>query len=155
MRGHRIVLLMLALLLIPTAGACAEIVVIVNAHNPVTRLTRNQLIDLYMGRQLNFPNGDPALPIDQAAGSGLRGRYYQALVGKSEAGINAYWARLLFSGIASPPRVMPTSESTLQIVRENVAAIAYVEATGAGKEIHDNRIKIVFSFDEKNTLDDR
>lgn len=146
MRRHRILLLFT--LLIPAWVQCAELVVIVNARNPVAELSRKEVIDLYMGRSINFPNGDPALPLDQAAGSQLRQNFYQTLIGKSEANINAYWARLLFSGIASPPRVMPTIETTLQVVRENTAAIAYVDAADASGDLRNKRIKIVFELDK-------
>jgi ABC-type phosphate transport system substrate-binding protein len=150
MRGLRTLLLLLALLL-PAAAACAEIVVVVNAQNPVTALTRNQVIDLYMGRQINFPGGAPALPLDQAAGSNVRGEFYRALTGKSEANINAYWARLLFTGIASPPRAVPTADATLRIVRENASAIAYVESADVEKDVQDKRVKIVLRFDAETT----
>ena len=145
-------ILLILILLLSANEAYADIVVIVNAANPVTSLSRKQLTDMYMGRQINFPNGDPALPIDQAAGSSLRQQYYQELVGKSEAKINAYWARLLFSGIASPPRVLPTPEAVLQIVRENAAAIAYMEEASVSQDVQDNRVKVVFSLNAKNAL---
>jgi ABC-type phosphate transport system substrate-binding protein len=146
MRVRQLVFLVFILLLTEVSEVCADIVVIVNEKNPVTSLSRSQVVDLYMGKRINFPTGEPALPIDQAAGSRLRQQYYQALVGKTEAKINAYWARLLFSGIASPPRVLPTPEAAIQIVRENVAAIAYVDAADADKAIQDKRVKIVFSL---------
>lgn len=150
MRVHRTALLLFLLFLVHVNGACAQVVVIVNGNNPVTHLSRSQLIDLYMGRRLNFPGGAPALPLDQASGSPLRQRFYQALVGKSEAKVNAYWARLLFSGITSPPRVLPTVAATMQVVRENTAAIAYVDATDATEGVERKQIKIVFSFATDN-----
>jgi len=43
------------------------------------------------------------------------------------AQINAYWARLMFSGRATPPRMLPDTSSILQAVSQNRDAIGYVE----------------------------
>jgi ABC-type phosphate transport system substrate-binding protein len=122
-----------------SAPALAETVVIVNPGNPVASLSRDQVVDIYMGRQLSFPNGNTALPIDLPPDSALRSGFYQGLVGKSIAQINAYWARLLFTGRASPPRILGGLPAVLKSVRENRDAIAYV-----GSENLDGRVKVVF-----------
>lgn len=136
------------LLSLASFGSCAEIVVITNINNPVEKLTRKQVIDLYMGRQLNFPDGSPALPVDQAQNSAVRAAYYQALVGKSVAEINAYWARLLFTGMSSPPRVLPTPEDVLKVVSGNPQAIAYVYTVNIEKFGNAKKIKIVFRLND-------
>jgi ABC-type phosphate transport system substrate-binding protein len=119
----RIVLLMLVALSV-SAG---ELVVIVNPENQTMELTHRQLTNLYMGRTQYYPNGTFALPVDQAPDSEARQVFYEKLVGKSVAQINAYWAKLLFTGGASPPRSVRDPETVLQIVRENRNAIGYVE----------------------------
>lgn len=119
----------LATLLATAADAFAEIVVIVNPDNETTGLSRRQLIDLYMGRYQNFPNGEAALPLDQAPDSPIRKLFYKAMVDKSVAEVNAYWARLLFTGRASPPRVMAGSAEILKAVRDNRGAIGYIESS--------------------------
>ena len=120
----------------------AEIVVIVNRDNEISKLEKNQVIDLYMGRYIIFPNGIPALPVDQPVNSKIREEFYEKLTGKSVAQINAYWARLIFSGRASPPRIMPDAKATIRVVRENRDAIAYIE-----KKYVDDTVKVVYSFD--------
>lgn len=117
----------------------AEIVVIVNQENAVASLKREQVVDLFMGRDLNFPDGSPASPIDQSLDSRIRADYYQAMVGKTVAQVNAYWARLVFTGRATPPRVMRSMEAILKTVRENRDAIAYIDS-----EHLDAKVKVVF-----------
>lgn len=124
--------------------ARAELVVVVNADNPVDRLTRDQLVDIYMGRRTHFPDGRPALPIDLGPDSPLRAAYYQTLVGKTVAQVNAYWARLLFTGRATPPRVLPDIEAVLEVVRANQDALAYLDSENLpGKDL-DSQLKVVY-----------
>jgi len=115
-----------------------ELVVIVNSTNQTTELTHRQLVNLYMGRTQNYPDGTLALPVDQAPDSKARETFYKTLVGKSVAEVNAYWARLLFTGRASPPRSLTDSETVLQVVRENRNAIGYIES-----KYVDDTVKVV------------
>ncbi len=111
---------------------------IVNATNQTTELTQRQLVNLYMGRTQYYPDGMLALPVDQAPDSAARQIFYKTLVGKSVAEVNAYWAKLLFTGRASPPRALMDPETVLQVVRENRNAIGYIES-----EYVDDTVKVV------------
>jgi hypothetical protein len=49
-----------------------ELVVIVNPANRTTALSHRQLVNLYMGRTQQYPDGTFALPVDQAPDSTAR-----------------------------------------------------------------------------------
>jgi ABC-type phosphate transport system substrate-binding protein len=115
-----------------------ELVVIVNRANPTMELTHRQLVNLYMGRTQHYPNGTLALPVDQAPDSSARQTFYRVLVGKSVAEVNAYWAKLLFTGRASPPRSLVDTQMVLQVVRENRDVIGYIE-----ERYVDDTVKVV------------
>ena len=121
------------------ASALAETVVIVHPDNPITSLTRDQVVDIYLGKKLNFPGANPAFPIDLPPDSPVRSDFYRKLVDKSVAQVNAYWARLLFTGRATPPKVLTSGKSVVKSVSENRDAIAYI-----GSEELDKRVKIIF-----------
>lgn len=120
----------------------ADILVITNPQANVAALTREQVIDIYMGRTSAFPNGRPAIAFDLKGDQPARSTFYQQLVGKSVAQINAYWARLLFTGSATPPMALKDSATMLHMVQENRDAIGYLdsaEATG--------KLNVVFRFE--------
>lgn len=94
--------LLLALLLLSLA-ARADLVVVVNADNPTPALSREEVIHIFLGRYRQFPSGQGAEPYDQPTDSPERNLFYERLVGKSQAQINAYWARLTFTGRTRPP----------------------------------------------------
>lgn len=48
----------LLLSMVYTQAGAAQVVVIVHPDNPLSTLTRSQLVDIYMGRSMNFPHGD-------------------------------------------------------------------------------------------------
>lgn len=126
------------MLMILTLHARSELVVIVNADNPIDNLSKREIIDLYMGRNLYFPSGDLALRLDLAPDSPERITFYQKMVKKSVAQVNAYWARLSFGGRASPPTTAPNSRKMLETVRLNKYALGYIDAQDL-----DDSVKVV------------
>ncbi|NEX23263.1 hypothetical protein G3480_23690 [Thiorhodococcus mannitoliphagus] len=108
--------------------ALGDLVVVVNASNPVEQLSRSEVVDIYMGRRATFPDGRTALPIDLPSDSPLREAYYRSLVDKTIPQINSYWARLLFTGRATPPRALSDLDSVLETVAENRDAIGYADS---------------------------
>ena len=104
-------------------GSGEHLILVVNPDCGVTRLSREDIINIFMGRYRTLPTGIPALPIDQAA---EREQFYHLLVNKTPAEINAYWARLVFSGRASPPILAPTATEVKTLVENNLGAIGYL-----------------------------
>lgn len=121
-----IVHLILLVNLVICLPAHGEIVVIVNKANGVDALDKRQLIDLYMGRDLYFPNGSIAFRLDHLPKADIRQQFYFKLMQKSVAEVNAYWTRLLFTGRASPPQSVNSAEEIIDAVVANQNAIAYI-----------------------------
>jgi len=117
----------MALLAICPVQVAADIVVIVNPSSEITQLTRRQVIDVYMGRAFIMSNGRRLQPYDNAEETAIRETFYHQLIGKTLASVNAYWARLLFAGRASPPRRLAGSAAMLKRIEENPNAIGYVD----------------------------
>lgn len=118
--------------------ASSDIAVVVNIENSVQELTPKQISDIFLGRRRTFPSGDPVLVLERERNSPLRKNFFQSLNGMTLKRLNAYWARLQFSGEVQPPPVLPDNESLLQTIRDNPDAIGYVDATYV-----DDSVKIV------------
>lgn len=112
---------------VPAADAPSSIVVIVNPASGVDKLTRDEVIDIFLGRYRKLPSGRVAMPIDVTEEGTQRARFYQQLVKKSPAEMSSYWARLVFSGTTSPPFQVPDTQTALDLVQSNPNAIAYVD----------------------------
>jgi ABC-type phosphate transport system substrate-binding protein len=104
-----------------------DITVIAHNNNELGSLTRKQIADIYMGRITSLPNGAIPLPLDYQGDSAVRAHFYQSVTGKNMAQINAYWARLSFTGQANPPRRLADKASIMQVVEKNPDALGYVD----------------------------
>jgi len=136
----RIALILLLAAFVPGHGRATEppsIVVIVNPGSGVDHLTRDEVIDIFLGRYRKLPSGRAALPIDISEASAERASFYQLLVKKSPADMSSYWARLVFSGQTSPPFQVPDARTAIELVQSNPNAIAYVDraSVGAGVKV--------------------
>jgi ABC-type phosphate transport system substrate-binding protein len=135
----RIVALTLLSMLLACGGAAATdgatIVVIVNPQSGVDKLTREEVVDIFLGRYRKLPSGRVALPIDVAESSAERARFYQMLVKKSPAEMSSYWARLVFSGRTSPPFQVPDATAALELVQSSPNAIAYVDRAAVTADV--------------------
>lgn len=136
-------LLCLALLL-PAPLLAADLVLVVNPRSGVERLSRDEAINIFLGRYREFASGLPAVPLDLPPESVERAQFYWRLVGKTPAQINAYWARLIFSGQTSPPLLQKSVETLLNTVASNRGAIGYMERSRV-----DSRVRVVLELEER------
>jgi ABC-type phosphate transport system substrate-binding protein len=119
-----LLVLLLTSLSVP-ASHRSELVVVAHPDARVSQLTRSELINIFMGRYRKLPSGLAAMPVDLGP---LREKFYRELVNKDMAEINSYWARLMFSGQASPPVHIETESELLEYVRRNPGAIGFVDS---------------------------
>lgn len=116
-----------ALLLCMAWPAQAELVVVAGTASGLHALSRSDVLNIFMGRLRILPDGRSAHPLDAPADSEERVEFYRHLLGKGPQEIQAYWARLVFSGRTSPPRERPTGRSLQAELDADPQAIAYVE----------------------------
>jgi ABC-type phosphate transport system substrate-binding protein len=137
----RILIFTMLLLATPFAPAAdaPSIVVIVNPQSGVDKLSKDEVIDIFLGRYRKLPGGRVALPIDVSEASSERSRFYQMLVKKSSSEMSSYWARLVFSGQTSPPFQVPDAKTAIELVQSSPNAIAYVDRASLSANV-----KVVF-----------
>lgn len=141
MRSACRLVILIAASLLGLGMARAEVVVVVDAAAGIERLTQDQVINIYLGRHRKLPTGIAALPIDLPPTDKLRTEFYRKLVDKDLSEINAYWARLYFSGKTTPPMQANTTAEVLKHVIGKAGGIAYLD-----KSQVDPRMRIVYTF---------
>ena len=137
-----LLLLAFGLTLLPGERAEADLVVVVNARSGVERLTLDEVVNIFMGRYRQLPSGIVARPIDQPEANPAKARFYNLLVNKDLAEINAYWARLTFSGKTSPPVQAKSAAEIIDRLARQPGAIAYLERSQV-----DPRVRIVLELE--------
>lgn len=139
---HIIKALALAGLLGLSQAASAQVAVIVNPKSAVASMTPEQVAAIFLGKSATLPSGATAVPADLPEGSPTHELFYSKAAGKTSAQVKATWARLTFSGKATPPKELPSASDVKKHVAANPDAIGYIE-----KSAVDGSVKVVLTVD--------
>lgn len=134
----------LTLMLLMAGNACAELALVVNESSQVSSLSRSEVVNIFMGRYRRMPSGGVALPAEPAP---VKERFYRALVNKDLAEINSYWARLIFSGQATPPVQFEDEQALIEFVRNNPGALGVMDLSAVPPDL-----KVVMTLPSRQGL---
>jgi ABC-type phosphate transport system substrate-binding protein len=122
------------------ASAYADVVIVVSAKNTITHLTAEQVARIFLGKADTFPDGDSAIPIDQAEGNSSRDEFYAKIIHKSPAQISAYWIKNIYTGDGYPPKQMESEAAIRKAVADNPSVIGYID-----RKFVDGSVRIVLA----------
>jgi ABC-type phosphate transport system substrate-binding protein len=138
----RLPCLTLSLLLAATivsANVSADVVIVVSVKSPITSLTAEQASKIFLGKVTTFPNGDNAIPVDQAE-SGIKDEFYAKVAHKNPAQLTAYWAKIIFTGDGQPPKLLENNAAVKKAIASNPRTIGYIDRNAV-----DSSVKIVLT----------
>ncbi|WP_111977813.1 hypothetical protein [Algibacillus agarilyticus] len=125
------------------AYANDQLVVVVNKNNPIEKMNKSEVIDLFMGKYVAFPNGEKATPVEMEGENLTKQAFYEQLVGMSLSRINAYWSRIRFSG-RTRSSIQQNNEDDLMVYINNTeSAIGYIPRSKVTDDV-----KVVFELNE-------
>lgn len=110
-----------------TSPALSDVVAVVSAKSPITSLSKSQVTDIFLGRATRFPDGTPAVPIDQIEGTAVHSEFYASFTGRTVTQVKAYWSRIIFTGRGQPPKVVLNDGELKQLLANDPHAIGYLE----------------------------
>jgi len=111
------------------SSASGELAIIVNASNQTNGITADQVASIFLGKTRTLPDGTKVIPIDQFEGEKPRAEFYDKVVQKSQAQLNSYWSRLIFTGKGQPPFAVTSDSEVLEFIASNPNMIGYVDVT--------------------------
>jgi hypothetical protein len=120
-----------------------DLVVVVSINNPTSIMTKSQVIDLFMGRYIAFPNGQKANPVELMGDTETKKYFYQDLVGMSLARVNAYWSRVKFTGRIKPSKKVSSTGNITGMLATSPLSISYMLRKHVTKDL-----KVVYAFNE-------
>ena len=139
LRHYMILIAGLGCFLVQEACASNDFVVIANVNSGLEKMSKDEVINVYMGRNRKLPSGVSATPLDLSNPLSEKANFYNVMVNKDLSEISSYWARLLFSGQGAPPKQLNDADEALEYVVQSKGAIAYIDRKKA-----DKRVKIVY-----------
>lgn len=119
------------------------LVVVVNKNNPVEELTKSEVIDIFMGKYIAYPNGNSASPLELEDPHEIKKVFYQRLIGRSLASVNSYWARLKFTGHARKAETLASEDEVIAVINSTNSAIGYISTSKLTSDL-----KVVYNFNE-------
>jgi ABC-type phosphate transport system substrate-binding protein len=125
----------LALCLAMARAGKADVVVVVSSACAVSTLSKEQVMDIFLGKTTRFPDGAPAVPIDQVEGASARDEFYARFANKSPAQVKAHWTKIIFTGRGQPPKSVPNSVEVRKLIAVNPRAISYMERSAVDSTV--------------------
>lgn len=110
------------------SGAAEPFVVVVNAANPASAMSAEELSNVFLKKMQRWPQGYEVMPVDLTEESRVRESFSRAVLKKSTAAVKAYWQKMIFSGREVPPPEKASGAEVVAYVRANRGAIGYVAA---------------------------
>ena len=124
-------------LLLP-ALARAEVVVIVHPSVSASG-SADDVVSVFLGKSPTL-GGTALTPVDQEESSKVRAEFYEKAASKTQAQLNAYWSRVVFTGKGQPPRALSDDEQVKEAVAKDKNLIGYINSSAL-----DSTVKKVIS----------
>ena len=120
------------------AQALAGSVVVVGASSNIGPTPKSDIVKVFLGKKKALP-GASVVPIDQDNGNGARLDFYNNTVNKSQAQLQSYWSRLIFTGKGQAPQVVGNDGDVKSMVATNPNLIGYIDEASV-----DASVKVIY-----------
>lgn len=112
-----------------TAQGANDYVVIVNANNPASEVSKSDLSGYLLKKKSKWGHGVSVDPADLDSASDVRATFSEDIHGRTVASIKNYWQRQIFSGRGVPPKEVKTESEMIAHVAGDPGAIGYVSSS--------------------------
>jgi len=129
-------ILITSLLLLPLYALATDntVLVVSNKDCKINSLNRNQVFDLYLGR-IQSIDGTRINLLDIKQNEQLRKDFYQYFTQMSLPQLNAYWARLQFTGKVFPPNALTDQRDVLEYIGSHSNSIGFIYAEELSSDV--------------------
>ncbi|MDF2447034.1 MAG: phosphate transporter substrate-binding protein [Moraxellaceae bacterium] len=122
------------------AAAQGELVMVANPGISVGKLPLSQVSRIFLGQTEQLPDGSKAVPLNVSGAT--EDEFAREILKKSPEQIERYWARMVFTGKAKPPRTIKRDE-VKALVASTPGAISYLDRSQV-----DGSVKIIAIFSD-------
>lgn len=126
-------------LMLATPLVQAEVVIIGNPAGPDS-ITLDQVRDIYLNRSKALPSGQRAVPYELTEGSATREAFHNAVTGRSNAQLKAFWSQQVFTGKGQPTQEVGTEAAMKSSVASTPGGIGYIDSAQV-----DGSIKVILT----------
>ena len=106
----------------------SEFRIIINSSNPIRTMSKKEIGRIFLKKQEEWPNGFGITVVDQRPDEPVREAFSRVILQKDPSAVEAYWSKLIFSGMGVPPIKLASNAEVVNFVSRNVGSIGYVSA---------------------------
>lgn len=118
--------------------ALANDVVVIGNKDNAGAVDKAFIAKAFTGEARSWPDGGAVTLYDQSDDNPTRTAFYATFVGRSAAQVKATWAQLVFSGKATPPKVVDGDAEIKKAVAANKLAVGYIKPSSV-----DDTVKVL------------
>ena len=147
MLKHRMIRVLLAASCVTASAvpaAANEIVVIVNAANPVTTLDKAAIKAYYMKQKPTWTDGERVRAVDIPDDPAARTEFVTKVLGLSIAEFERHWIAQQYASGDGPPAKAPDEAAVIKLVQLFKGGIGFVSKAALDKA-GDARVKVVLT----------
>lgn len=109
------------------SGWASEIVLVVNSNNPISVLPRQEAVQIFLGKKIQWEeNGRIELYVQ--LDEEVNEEFIPELVNKSPRQFFLYWKRIVFSGTGLPPLQVRDDQAMKRAIAADRSGIGYIRA---------------------------
>jgi len=123
---------LLCLILAGAAAAADSLVIVTNQRYPVSKLTREEVREIYLGRRI-IEQFLRIRPIDQSEPA-IRTAFLQTVLDMSREAYINHWNRLIFQQGGLPPLLKESPEEVVKELLETDGSVGYLWAHDAEEQ---------------------
>lgn len=115
-----------SLLFIPSLYAIQKSVIVVSNDVNVSKLSKNDLENIFLGRKTMWANGKPIMVGVCTQNSDKLDEFLISTIGKNERRFKKYWLKKVFAGYGTAPMIFSTNTKAIEFTREKENSITYL-----------------------------
>ncbi len=133
---------------LPVGTWAGDLVIIVNAENPVSKLSPVEIRKYLLKESISWPNGKKVKSVDHKGSPPERKVYLKDVVRMSPDQLDKYWVSARYKkGVPLPPK-LSSDQQVIEYVQSFGGAISYVNSSSI-TDSQKSSIKIVGTFPMK------
>ncbi|WP_077339167.1 hypothetical protein [Pseudocolwellia agarivorans] len=127
-------LVLVGALYLQAAFVQAEVVVIGNPSIKAT-LSSAEVKNLFLGKRKALPDGTKIDVVELAKESPIREEFHSKFTKKTQAQLNSYWTRLVFTGKGKMPKEASDSKDLISMIASNPGLIGYIDSSEVTSDV--------------------
>ncbi len=107
--------------------AKADIVIIANKSFPTDNIEKFQAQKLWLGKIHKLPDVGKVKVVDQSNNSPIKEFFYEKLTSKTLSDLKVYWAKIIFTGKATPPKALSSDKKIIDYLVKHDEYLGYID----------------------------